>query len=132
MPSYWVRQVRHTNASNPDASSQMQEVNTHGAAGGGVWLRPNACVRAIGTRCRRGLNRQGPEVENLARVTPGCVRDADRRTDRYAFAKIDSVLQTENIYDQSDPWVAQSAVRVRSKRQDERNSTSTQRRRQKS
>ena len=63
--------------------SQMREVNTHGAAGGGVWLRPNACVRAIGTRCRRGLNRQGPEVENLARVTPGCVYGmrTDRQTD---------------------------------------------------
>ena len=58
--------------------SQMREVNTHGAAGGGVWLRPSVCVTAIGTRCRR----QGSEVEKLARVTPGCVRDADRRTDR--------------------------------------------------
>ena len=60
------------------SSSQMQD-NTQGAAGGVVWLRPSVCVRAIGTRCRRGLNRQGSEVESLARVTPGCVR---MRTDR--------------------------------------------------
>ena len=59
------------------SSSQMREVNTDGAARGGVWLRSSVCVRAIGTRCRRGVNRQGSEVENLARVTPRCVRDAD-------------------------------------------------------
>ena len=58
----------------------MREVNTHGTGGGGVWLRPSVCVRAIGTRCRRGLNRRGSEVEILARVTPGYVRDADRQT----------------------------------------------------
>ena len=68
----------------------MREVNTHGAAGGGVWLRPSVCVRAIGTWCRRGLNLQGSEVENLVRVTPGCVRDADRQTDRSAFTKIET------------------------------------------
>ena len=77
------------------SSSQMRQVNTHGAAGGGV--RPSVCMRAIGTRCRRGLNRQGSEVEKLARVTPGCVRDADRQTVRSAFTKRDSVLQTDNI-----------------------------------
>ena len=60
--------------------SRMREVKTHGAEGGGVWLRPSVCVRAIGIRCRRGLNRQGSEVEKLARVTPGCVRDANRQT----------------------------------------------------
>ena len=32
------------------------------------------------------------------------------------------------IYDQADPWVAQTAARVRSKRQDERYSTSQRRR----
>ena len=73
-----------------------------------------------------GVNRQGSEVGKLARVTLGCARDADRQTCRSAFTKTDSVLQTEN-YDQSDPRVAQ---RVRSNRQDERNSTSSQRRRQ--
>ena len=62
------------------SSGQMREVNTHGAAGGKVWLRPSVCVRAIGTRCRRGLNSQGSEVEIFARVTPGCARDADRQT----------------------------------------------------
>ena len=62
------------------SSSQMREVNTHGAAGGGVRLRPSVCVRAIGTRRRRGLKCQGSEGEKLARVTPGCVRDADRQT----------------------------------------------------
>ena len=41
------------------SSSQMREVNTHGAAGGEVWLRPSVCVRAIGNRRRRGLSRQG-------------------------------------------------------------------------
>ena len=41
------------------SSSQMREVSTHGAARGGVWLRPSVCVRAISTRCRRGLNSQG-------------------------------------------------------------------------
>ena len=59
----------------------MREVNTHGAAGGRAWLRPSVCVRAIGTRCRRGVNRQGSEVEKMARVTPRCVRDADIQTD---------------------------------------------------
>ena len=84
------------------SSSQMREVNTHGAAGGGVWLRPSVCVRAIGTWCRRGLNLQGSEVENLVRVTSGCVRDADRQTDRQAGRQTEmhlpkySVLQTEN------------------------------------
>ena len=48
------------------SSSQMRRVTTHGAAGGGVWLRPGVCVRAIVTRCRRGFNRQGSEVETLA------------------------------------------------------------------
>ena len=60
----------------------MREVNTHGTAGGGVWLRPSVCLSAIGTRCRRVLNRQGSEVENLARVTPEYARDADRQADR--------------------------------------------------
>ena len=36
-------------------SSQMREVSTHGATGGGVWLRPSVCVTAIGTGCRRGV-----------------------------------------------------------------------------
>ena len=62
------------------SSSQMREVNTHGTAAGGVWLRPSVCVRAIGSRYRRGRNRQGSEVDNLARVTPGYARDADRQT----------------------------------------------------
>ena len=62
------------------SSSQIREVNTHGAAGGEVWLRPSVCVTAIGTRCRRGLNIQGSEVEIFPRVTPGCGRDADRQT----------------------------------------------------
>ena len=75
----------------------MRQVNTHGAAGGGVWLKPSVCVRAIGTRCRRGRNSQGSEAENFAIVTPGCVRDADRQTDRSAFTKIESVLQTEHF-----------------------------------
>ena len=69
------------------SSSQMRDVSTHGAAGDRVCLRPSVCVRAIGTRCRRGINRQGSEVENLARVTPGYVRDADRQTLRSAFTK---------------------------------------------
>ena len=60
----------------------MREVNTHGAAGGRAWLRPSVCVRAIGTRYRRGVNRQGSEVENLAGVTPGYGRDADKQTDK--------------------------------------------------
>ena len=60
------------------SSSQMREANTHGAVGSGAWLRPSVCLRAIGTRCRRGLNLQGSDVGNLARVTPGYVRDADR------------------------------------------------------
>ena len=32
------------------SSSQMREVNTDGAARGGVWLRSSVCVRAIGIR----------------------------------------------------------------------------------
>ena len=64
------------------SSSQMRDVSTHGAAGDRVCLRPSVCVRAIGTRCRRGINRQGSEVENLARVTPEYARDADRQADR--------------------------------------------------
>ena len=63
------------------SSSQMREVNTHGAAGGRAWLRPSVCVRAIGTRCRRGLNRQGSKVDNLVRFTPRYVMGADRQTD---------------------------------------------------
>ena len=80
------------------SSSQMREVNTHGAAGGRAWLRPSVCVKAVGTRCHRGVNRQGSELDNLARVTPGCVRDADRQTDRQIciYQNRDSVLQTEN------------------------------------
>ena len=62
------------------SSSQMREVSQH-TRRRRKWLRPSVCVRAVGTRCHRGLNRQGSEVENLARVTPGCVRDADRQTD---------------------------------------------------
>ena len=46
-------------------------------------------MRAIGTRRRRGLNRDGSEAEILARVTPGCVRDADK-TDRSAFTEIEA------------------------------------------
>ena len=72
----------------------MREVNTHGAAGVWVWLRPSVCVRAIGARCRRGHNRQGSEVEKLTRATPGYIRDADRQTDgqsdRWAFTEIDT------------------------------------------
>ena len=71
------------------SSGQMRQVNTHGAVGR-VWLRPSVCVRVIGARCRRGLNRQGSEVENMARVTPGCVRDADRQTNRSAFTKVET------------------------------------------
>ena len=68
----------------------MREVDIHGTARGGFWLCPNVCVRAIGIRCRWVLNRQGSEVENLVRVTPESVRDADRQTDRSAFTKIEN------------------------------------------
>ena len=77
----------------------MREVNTNGAAGGGVWLRPSVCVRAIGTRCRRGLNRQGSEVEKLARATPGCVKDADRQTDAQTDRHTDTDTQTDRQTD---------------------------------
>ena len=30
------------------------EKSSHGPAGGRAWLRPSVCVRATGTRCRRG------------------------------------------------------------------------------
>ena len=63
----------------------MREDNAHGAAGDRAWLRPSVCVRTIGTRCRRGVNRQGSEVENLPRVTPGYVRDAGRQTNRQIY-----------------------------------------------
>ena len=75
----------------------MREVNTHGTAGGGVWLGPSICVSAISTRYRRGLNRQRSGVEKLAKVTPGCVRDADRQTDLHLPKKRLS-LQTENLF----------------------------------
>ena len=39
------------------------EVNTHGTPGGGVWPRPSVCMMDIGTRCRRGANRQGSEAQ---------------------------------------------------------------------
>ena len=71
------------------SSGQMREVNTHGAAGRGVWFRPSVCVRAIGTRCRRGVN---AEVENSAShawVCKGCGQ-TDLHLPKY------SVLQTEN------------------------------------
>ena len=74
----------------------MREVNAHGAAGGGVWLRSSVCVRAIGTRCRRGLNRQRSEVKNFgdshAWVCKGC-----GRTDIIIFTIIEPVLQTKSF-----------------------------------
>ena len=60
------------------SSSQMRGVNTQGTAAGGVWLRPSVCVRAIGTRCRRGSTARYQKLK-IWRVTPGCVRDADRK-----------------------------------------------------
>ena len=89
------------------SSSQMREVNTHGAAGGRAWLNPSVCVRTIGTRCRREVNRQGSEVE-IWRVTPGYGRDADRQTDRQIciYQNRDSVLQIENNYCYCPRWNA--------------------------
>ena len=58
-----------------------------------------ASAWAIGTRCRRGLKRQGSQVEKLVRVKPGCVRDAERQTRQICiYQNRDSVLQTENTY----------------------------------
>ena len=37
-----------------------------------------------------GSTARGSEVENMARVTPGCVRDADRQTKLSAFTKIET------------------------------------------
>ena len=64
------------------SSSQLNVKSTHGTAGGRAWLKPSVCVRAIGTRCRRGVNRQGSEVEELAShawAWKGCGR-TDRQT----------------------------------------------------
>ena len=80
------------------SSSQMAEVNTHGAEGGGCWLRPSVCVRAISSRRRRGRNPQRDQKLKHWRVTTGCVREADRQTYRSTFRQVDSVLQTENYY----------------------------------
>ena len=79
------------------SSGQGREFNKHCTAGGGVRLGTSACVRAIVTRYRRGLNRQGSEVENLARVTPGYVRNVDRQTDKIAFNKIKNTFSQLRI-----------------------------------
>ena len=67
----------------------MREVNTHGAAGGRAWLRPSVCVRAIGTRCRLGVNRQGSEVEIWRESRLGMEGMRTDR-DRCAFTKIET------------------------------------------
>ena len=82
------------------SSSQIRDVvNTHGDAGGGIWLRPSVCARTIGPKCRQGLNRQGSEADILPRLAPGCGMEAGGQTDRQIciYQNRDPVLQTDTL-----------------------------------
>ena len=44
-------------------SSQMREVNTHGAAGGGVWLRPSVLREGYRYSVLSGVSRQDQKLK---------------------------------------------------------------------
>ena len=45
------------------SSSQMREVNTHGAAGGGVWLRPSVLREGYRYSVLSGVSRQDQKLK---------------------------------------------------------------------